>query len=367
MSDPFKLALYMAILFGAIFIIHYAVQIVPDDTKQDQNVVEVEKINEVKNIPDNAATFIYSGGCFWCTESDSEKLDGVYEAVSGFTAGSTPDPKYGYGRSGDHREASIVYYDPTKLSYRDLAIHAFNTIDYTDDGGQFCDRGREYTPAIYYKTIEERGILHSIEPPNSVVAFEKESAFYPVNDGHQDYWKKNQTRYNYYRSGCGRDRIVNALPKIEVETVETDLMVDEEKTYDLSHLTPLQYRVTQKEGTERAFTHEYHKNKAKGIYVDIVGGQALYSSKDKYSSGSGWPSFHKSIGEDGAVLIETPEFFSSAIELKSTEAKSHLGHIIFDNPHRPDRRRHCINGASLVFIPLEEMEAKGYGEYIKYV
>ena len=346
------------IVVVTIFVFFLA-KIVPDDTKQDQTIVEVEKINETVGIPDNASTFVYSGGCFWCTEKDSEILDGVYEAISGFTAGTTDNPEYGYGRSGDHREGSLVYYDGSKLSYRQLVAHAFNTIDYTDDGGQFCDRGHEYTPAIYYKTLEEKKIIESLAPKGSVVAIEKESEFFPVNAGHQDYWKKNGVRYKYYRTGCGRDAKVASLPKVELA---------EKKVYDKSHLTPLQYKVTQHEGTERAFTHEYHNNKAKGIYVDIVGGQALYSSKDKYSSGSGWPSFHKSIGEvDGSVLKETPEFFSSAIELKSTEAMSHLGHIIFDNPHRADRRRHCINGASLVFIPLEEMEAKGYGDYIKYV
>ena len=340
------------IVVVTIFVFFLA-KIVPDDTKQDTTVVPTAEAK--LEVPDGAATFVYSGGCFWCTESDSEKLDGVYEAISGFTAGTTADPKYGYGRSGDHREGSLVFYDPTKLSYTDLVTHAFNTIDYTDGGGQFCDRGHEYSPAIYFKTPEEKAIIESLAPKNSEVAIEMESQFYPVNAGHQDYWKKNSVRYKYYRTGCGRDAKIAKLEKVGA------------KVYDKSHLTPLQYKVTQHEGTERAFTHEYHNNKAKGIYVDIVGGQALYSSKDKYSSGSGWPSFHKSIGEDGAVLKETPEFFSSAIELKSTEAMSHLGHIIFDNPHRADRRRHCINGASLVFIPLEEMEAKGYGDYIKYV
>ncbi len=354
----------MVYIIGSIIVViigYFLFKIVPNDTKQDQTITKVEEINEVKSIPDNAATFVYSGGCFWCTEKDSEALNGVYDAISGFTAGTTDDPKYGYGRSGDHREASIVYYDPTKLSYGQLAAHAFNTVDYTDGDGQFCDRGHEYSPAIYYKTLEEKKIVESLAPKGSKVAIEKESAFYPVNAGHQDYYKKNTIRYNYYRTGCGRDAKVAKLDKVVVPGAPVA------KVYDKSHLTPLQYKVTQHEGTERAFTHEYYMEKRAGIFVDIVGGQALYSSKDKYESGSGWPSFHKSIGEDGAVLIQTPEFFSSAIELKSTEAKSHLGHIIFDNPHRADKRRHCINGASLLFIPLEEMEAKGYSDYIKYV
>ena len=234
----------------------FASKIIPDDTlKSDVNVI-VEK----KEIPENAATFVYSGGCFWCTEKDSEALDGVYDAISGFTGGTTDNPKYFIGSWGDHREGSLVYYDPSKLSYEDLVRHAYNTIDYTDPDGQFCDRGHSYSPAIYYKTEQEKQIALSLAPKGSIVPVEKEKEFFPVRAGHQDYYKKNATRYGFYRLNCGRDRIVDALPKVgEIKLSKSG--------YDISHLTPLQEYVTQHEGTERAFTHEYHKNKEEGIYV----------------------------------------------------------------------------------------------------
>lgn len=156
-------------------------------------------------------TFVYSGGCFWCTEVDSEKLEGVSEVISGFTAGTTPDPKYYVGQYGDHREAAQVIYDPAVISFEDLVRHVYATIDYEDNGGQFCDRGRSYSPAIYYKTEEQRVIAERLAPETSIVPVEPESTFYPVREEHQDFYKKNPIRYKLYRLGCGRDARVNAL------------------------------------------------------------------------------------------------------------------------------------------------------------
>ena len=329
--------------------------------KSNVNLPESVVASVDRTIPEGAESFVYSGGCFWCTEADSEKLDGVYDAISGFTAGTTSNPKYYFGAWGDHREAAQVWYDPTKLTYEDLVRHVYSTVDYEDGDGQFCDRGRSYEPAIYYTNEIEKRIAENLAPDTSVVPIEMETEFFPVRAEHQGYHDGSLTtvKYNFYRNSCGRDRrvaqLVDGLKEIKLN----------HKGYDISHLTPLQEKVTQREGTERAFTHPYYQEKRQGIFVDIVGGQALYSSTDKYSSGSGWPSFHKTIGEiDGSVLIQTPELWSSAIELKSTEAESHLGHIIFDNPHREDKRRHCINGASIRFIPLEDMEKEGYGEWL---
>ena len=304
----------------------------------------------------NQKEAILAGGCFWCVEADFDKLDGVISTTSGYT-GDVDKLNPTYRDHGNHVEAVKVIYDADKLSYEDIIKYYYSTVDYTDAGGSFCDRGHAYIPVIYTASSAEEITARALAPKGSVVPIITATAFWDAEEYHQNYYIKNPVRYKYYRSGCGRDAKIAALKQKAQLSVEV-------KEFDKSHLTPLQYRVTQKNGTERAFTHEYHTNKKEGIYVDIVGGQALYSSTDKYDSGSGWPSFHKSIGEDGAVLIQTPEFFSSAIELKSTEARSHLGHIIFDNPHRADRRRHCINGASLLFIPKEEMEAKGYGKWL---
>lgn len=163
--------------------------------------------------PASANTFVYSGGCFWCTEADSEKLEGVSDAISGFTSGTTEDPKYSAGKWGNHREAAQVIYDPAVISYADLVRHVYATVDYEDDEGQFCDRGHSYTPAIYYKTEEEKRIAEELAPATSVVPVLKESKFYPVRDDQQSYYKKNPIRYKFYRSRCGRDKRIEKLNK----------------------------------------------------------------------------------------------------------------------------------------------------------
>ena len=159
----------------------------------------------------NAETFSYSGGCFWCTEADTEKLVGVNEVISGFTGGTTPNPRYEPGKWGDHREAAQVEYDPQVISFEDLVLHVYSTIDYEDSEGQFCDRGRSYSPSIYYKTEEERMIATRLAPDTSLVPVEPESTFYPVRDEHQDYYKKRPIKYKYYRLRCGRDNRIEAL------------------------------------------------------------------------------------------------------------------------------------------------------------
>lgn len=158
-----------------------------------------------------ADTFIFSGGCFWCTEADFEKLDGVNDVISGFTGGTTPSPRYQPGKWGDHREAAQVIYDPTVISYEALVQHVYATIDYEDNGGQFCDRGHSYSPAIYYKTEEERVIAKRLAPETSVVPVVPESAYYPVREEHQNFYKKQSIKYNYYRFRCDRDNRVDTL------------------------------------------------------------------------------------------------------------------------------------------------------------
>ncbi len=158
-----------------------------------------------------ADTFVYSGGCFWCTEADTEKLDGVSDVISGFTAGTTKDPKYIPGKWGDHREAAQVIYDPKKITFKELVTHVFKTIDYEDADGQFCDRGRSYTPAIYYKNDDQKKIILSLAPKTSIVPVEKERKFYPVREEHQNYYKKQSYKYEYYRFMCRRDKRLEQL------------------------------------------------------------------------------------------------------------------------------------------------------------
>ena len=158
-----------------------------------------------------ADSFVYSGGCFWCTEADSEKLEGVSEVISGFTGGTTDDPVYQPGGWGDHREAAQVIYDPEVISFEELVKHVYRTIDYEDGDGQFCARGHSYSPAIYVKTEAERMIAERLAPETSIVPIEPERRFYPVREAHQDFYKKNGVKYKFYRYRCGRDRRIEAL------------------------------------------------------------------------------------------------------------------------------------------------------------
>ena len=161
----------------------------------------------------SAETFVYSGGCFWCTEADSEKLTGVSEVISGFTGGTTPFPVYRPGQWGDHRESAQIVFDPALISFADLVRHVFATIDYEDNDGQFCDRGQSYAPALYYKTQEQAEIAARLAPASSVVPIEPETEIFPVRKEHQDYYKKNPFRYKFYRSRCGRDRRIKNLAR----------------------------------------------------------------------------------------------------------------------------------------------------------
>lgn len=157
------------------------------------------------------ASFIYSGGCFWCTEADTEKLDGVTDVISGFTGGTTENPKYYSGKWGNHREAAKVIYDPAVLSFENLVKHVYRTVDYEDGDGQFCDRGHSYSPAIYVKNDDEAALAKALAPATSVVPIEPESTFYPVREEHQDFYKKRSIKYKFYRFNCGRDRRLSAL------------------------------------------------------------------------------------------------------------------------------------------------------------
>ncbi len=131
----------------------------------------------------------------------------------------------------------------------------------------------------------------------------------------------------------------------------------------LAKLTPLQRKVTQNDGTEPPFRNEYNDNKAEGLYVDIVSGQPLFSSRDKFDSGTGWPSFVKPIQEDAVTTRTDRTLWMKRVEVRSSGADSHLGHVFDDGPRDRGGLRYCMNSAALRFIPVAELEAEGYGEY----
>ncbi|GAJ74747.1 LOW QUALITY PROTEIN: peptide methionine sulfoxide reductase MsrA [Vibrio sp. JCM 18905] len=340
---------------------------------------------------ENAEIATLAGGCFWCTESDLEQLTGVVDVVSGYSGGHVENPTYrqvSSGKSG-HIEVIEVKYDPKVVSYEQVLDYFFRHIDPTDDKGSFVDRGPQYRPAIFYHNAEQKQIAEQfimeidkamIYPKplkTELIEFEK---FYPAEEYHQDYYKKSSLKYKYYRYASGRDKYLDEVfgddrketPKNASSVDRRKKVISKVKAYSKpakseikSNLTDLQYYVTQEEGTERPFDNEYWDNKeAGGIYVDIVTGEPLFSSTDKYKSGgTGWPSFTKPINPGYIVEKTDYKLIYPRTEVRSKFGDSHLGHVFKDGP-KPTGLRYCMNSAAMKFVPVSEMKTQGYEEYL---
>jgi peptide methionine sulfoxide reductase msrA/msrB len=342
-----------------------------------QNVgCEQQEARNMQTRNENVRIATFAGGCFWCVESDFEKVPGVVKVVSGYTGGTAPNPTYeNYSQSG-YIEAVQVYYDPARISYGQLLDVLWRHMDPTDAGGQFVDRGPQYRSAIFYQTDEEKRIAEQSREALAksarfsrpiVTEILKLGRFYEAEDYHQDYYRKNPLRYKFYRSQSGRDRFLEQVwgkDKGEAGPSSPKTWQKPDDKSLKSRLTPLQYEVTQKNGTEPAFQNEYWDNKKAGIYVDIVSGEPLFSSIDKYDSGTGWPSFTRPLEPSNVVEKEDNTFFTKRTEVRSRRGDSHLGHVFPDGPP-PTGLRYCMNSAALRFIPKEDLEKEGYGRYLK--
>jgi len=380
-----SIVIFIAVAGLLLFIVY---QIANSKSNHMQTMLGVS--NEI--VTEDYQTLLVAGGCFWCVEADLEKLPGVISAVSGYAGGTTVDPTYENYAQGGHREVVLVTYDPARVTFREIIIYTIKHLDPTDSEGSFYDRGRSYGPALYFANETEKdiitGVLTTIDANGPytkplVVAVEERPTFFAAEDYHQDYYRGalSGLKYQYYRQASGRDAFINEHWGAETagtlawessaQTHDTDPSLYPWLTYQKpsqaelqQQLDPLVFRVTQQDGTERAGSSTLDKENGRGIYVDILSGEPLFSSRDKFDSGTGWPSFTQPIAPGVVTEHKDQTLWMVRTEIRSAIADNHLGHVFPDGPKDRGGLRYCMNGVALRFIPEMDMERLGYVDFI---
>ncbi|MGI6161226.1 MAG: peptide-methionine (R)-S-oxide reductase MsrB [Christensenellales bacterium] len=305
-----------------------------------------------------------AGGCFWGVEAYFSRVYGVAAAISGYANGRTENPTYHEIGATGHTEAVEVIYDPERISLYSLLKRFFIIIDSTQLNRQGADLGTQYRNGIYYEDESDLPVIEKVMEEeqerrrgDAVTEIEELNGFYEAEQYHQRYLDKNPGGY------CHVDfTSLHYPPEPDMEKYKP-----QDKNELRQKLDDMQYRVTQQDATEPPFSHDYNSLYERGIYVDVVTGQPLFLSSDKFESGCGWPSFSKPISEAVVREIEDKSFGMARTEIRSAGGDSHLGHVFDDGPKKLGGLRYCINGAALRFVPEENMDKEGYGEYLPFV
>jgi peptide methionine sulfoxide reductase msrA/msrB len=329
--------------------------------------------------PASSATAVFAGGCFWSMQAAFDAVYGVTSVTAGYTGGRSTNPTYQTYAAAGHVEAVKVIYDPSRVGYAELLDTYWRNTDPTDGNGQFVDRGAQYRPVIFWmdgtQQREAEKSRMALEKSNRfkapiVTEIMKAQPFYPAEDLEQNYARKNPRDYAAYHAGSGRDQFfvkywgASALMDPAAPPSARDGVWHKPGMAQLKKmLNPMQFEVTQEEGTEPPFQNEYWDNHKPGIYVDVVSGEPLFSSTDKFDSGTGWPSFTRPLAPSNIVDKTDTTFFMVRTEVKSRYAGSHLGHVFDDGP-APTGLRYCMDSAALRFVPVADMQKEGYGQYL---